>query len=108
MATRPRSGVTRPAIMLTTVVLPAPEGPNKAVTPFAVAKRALRVNAPSRFSTSTLSMLLSVKAHAGAARQPFGEHERHQRDRDRDQHQASRGCIAAGRLCEGVDRSGNR
>src|SRR6266699_4345233 len=92
-AMRPRSGVTSPAIMLTTVVLPAPEGPNTAVTPFAVAKRVLTVNSPSRvedareravsrFSTSTVSMLLSVKAHAGPARQPFGKHERHERDRD--------------------------
>ena len=30
---RPRSGVTSPAIMLTSEVLPAPEGPNSAVTP---------------------------------------------------------------------------
>ena len=32
-AMRPRSGVTRPAIMLTIEVLPAPDGPNSAVTP---------------------------------------------------------------------------
>src|SRR5882724_7874436 len=112
MAMRPRSGVTNPAIMLISVVLPAPEGPNRAVTPFAVAKRALTVNSPSRafnrFSTSTVSTLLSVKAHAGPACQPFGEHERHERNRDRDQHQASGGCIATGRLGEGVDRGGDR
>src|SRR5215813_8854733 len=99
MAMRPRSGVTRPAIMLASVVLPAPEGPNTAVTPAAVSKRALIVNCPlrvgdaleravNRFSTSTLSTLLSVKAHAGSARQPLGDHERHERDCDRDQHQA--------------------
>src|SRR5262245_42030965 len=115
MAMRPRSGVTRPAIMFTTVVLPAPEGPNRAVTPFAVAKRAATVNSPSRvedarervfslFSTSTASMLLSVKAHAGPARQPFGENERHERNRDRDQHQASGGGIAPGRLGVSIDR----
>src|SRR5215470_10461429 len=94
MAMRPRSGTTRPAIMLTTVVLPAPEGPNRAVTPFAVAKRALTVNSPRRFSTSTVSTLLSVKTHAGPARQAFGEHQRHERNRDRDQYQASGGGIA--------------
>src|SRR5215510_1715968 len=98
MAMRPQSGVTRPAIMLTSVVLPAPECPNTAVTPAAVSKRALIVNCPlrvadardavNRFSTSTFSTLLSVKAHAGSARQPLGDHERHERDCDRDQHQA--------------------
>src|SRR5262247_1321 len=85
MAMRPRSGVTRPAIMLTSVLLPDPDGPNRAVTPFAVAKYALTVNSPRRFSTSTLSTLLSMKAHAGPACQPFGEHERHKRNRDCDQ-----------------------
>src|SRR3954468_991362 len=105
---RPRSGVTSPAIMLTSVLLPAPEGPNRAVTPLAVAKYALTVNSPRRFSTSTLSTLLSVKAHAGPAGQPFGEHERHQRNRDRDQHQASGRRIAAGGLCESIDCGGNR
>src|SRR3954471_18916769 len=96
----PRSGITSPAIMLTSVVLPAPDGPKRAVTPFAVAKRVLTVNSPRRFSTSTVSMLLSVKAHAGPPRQPFGEHERHERNRDRDQHQASGGRIATGGLGE--------
>src|ERR1043165_492926 len=108
----PRSGITSPAIMLTSVVLPAPDGPKRAVTPFAVAKRALTVNWPSRafsrFSTSTLSMLLSVKAHAGPPRQPLGDDERHQRNRDRDQHQASGGRIATGGLRESVDRGGDR
>src|SRR5262245_19637086 len=104
MAMRPRSGVTRPAIMLTSVVLPDPEGPNRAVTPFAVAKRAAIVNSPRLFSTSTASTLLSMEAHAGPARQPFGEHERHERNRDRDQHQASGSSIAARRLGVGVDR----
>src|SRR5215470_5267826 len=108
MAMRPRSGATRPAIMLTSVVLPAPEAPNRAVTPFAVTKRALSVNSPRRLSTSTLSMLLSVKTHAGPARQPFREHERHERNRDCDQHQTPGGCIATGGLGEGVDRRRDR
>src|SRR5215475_6559045 len=108
MAMWPRSGVTRPAIMLTSVVLPEPDGPNRAVTPAPVLKHTLTMNSPRRFSTSTLSTLLSVKAHAGPARQPFGEHECHERERDRDQHQASGGCIATGRLCESVDRRRDR
>ena len=47
-AMRPRSGVTRPAIMLTIVVLPEPDGPNSAVTPPAVSNRAAMLKSPRR------------------------------------------------------------
>src|SRR5258708_1881746 len=103
IAIRPRSGATSPEFMLTSVVLPAPEGPNTAVTPFPVWKRALRKKSPCRFSTSTPSMLFPVKAHAGAARKPFGRHQRGQRDGDGHQHQAPRRRVAARHLGEGVD-----
>src|ERR1700730_4909228 len=103
IAMRPRSGASSPEIMLTSVVLPAPEGPNTAVTPLLVAKRALREKSPSRFSTSTASMLFPVEAHAGAARQPFGRYQRGKRDRDRHEHQARRLRVAVGHLGEGVD-----
>src|SRR5262249_9814199 len=43
-------------IMLTSVVLPAPEGPNTAVTPDAVSNCAAIENSPSCFSTSTASI----------------------------------------------------
>src|SRR5947207_267444 len=97
---RPRSGAIRPAIMLTSVVLPAPEGPNKAVTPAALAKRAAIEKPPSRFSTSTASISFSVEAHAGAAGEPFGDHQRRERNRDRDQHQPARRRVAARALRE--------
>ena len=51
----PRSGFSRPAIMLTSEVFPAPEGPNKAVAPPAASKRTASRNAPSCFCTSTTS-----------------------------------------------------
>ncbi len=50
---RPRSGLSSPAIMLTSVVLPAPDAPNSAVTPPPVWKRAAIEKSPSRFSMST-------------------------------------------------------
>ena len=43
--------------MLTIVVLPEPEGPNSAVTPLALSKRTWSENSPSRFSTSTESIV---------------------------------------------------
>src|ERR1700722_11257728 len=103
IAIRPRSGATKPAIMLTSVVLPAPEGPNTAVTPFPVSNRAHREKSPSRFSTSTPSILFPVEAHAGAPRKPFGRHQRGERDRNRHQHQTASRRIAVGHLGEGVD-----
>src|SRR6476469_286232 len=82
---RPRSGVTRPATMLTIEVLPEPEGPNSAVTPSAVSNFAAMEKSPSCLWTSTLSISAPVQPHAGAAREPFGADQRDQRDRDRDQ-----------------------
>src|ERR1700681_4414399 len=108
IAIRPRSGATSPEIMLISVVLPAPEGPDTAVTPLPVWKRALRTKSPSRFSTSTPSILFPVEAHAGAARQPFGGHQRGERDGDGHQHEASRRRIAIGHLGEGVDGGRDR
>src|SRR5450432_1664314 len=99
----PRSGATSPAIMLTSVVLPAPEGPNTPVTPLPLWKRALREKSPSRFSTSTPSILFPVEAHAGAARKPFGGDQRGKRNRNGHQHQAAGRRISVGHLGVGVD-----
>src|ERR1700686_2809768 len=98
MGMRARWGATSPEIMLTSVVLPAPEGPNTAVTPLPVWKRARRKKSPSRFSTSTASILFPVEAHAGAARKPFGGDQRGQRNHDGHQHQAAGRRIAIGHL----------
>src|SRR6202171_5582930 len=102
IAIRPRSGASSPEIMLTSVVLPAPEGPNTAVTPLPVWKRALREKSPSRFWTSTASILFPVEAQAGAARQPFGGDQRDERNGDGHQHEAPRSRVAVGHLGEGV------
>src|SRR5690242_10734281 len=104
---RPRSGVIRPAIILTTDVLPAPDGPNKAVTPPCASNCAARENSPSFFSTSTDNISLSVETRAGAARQPFGCDERGQRNDDGDDHEPSGCAFAARYLHEGVDCRGD-
>ena len=90
--------------MLTTVVFPAPEGPNNAVTPPAASKRTASLNAPSSFSTSTASTIIPVEAHAGAAGEPFRGEERRKRQDDREQHQPACRGVAAGNLHQGVDR----
>ena len=72
--------------MLTIVVLPAPEGPNRAVTPPAASKRTASLNVPSSFSTSTASTVsCPCTPHAGAAGEPFRDNERGQRQNDREQ-----------------------
>src|ERR1700724_2310033 len=108
IAMRPRSGATSPEIMLTSVVLPAPEGPNTAVTPLPVWKRARREKSPSRFSTSSASILFPVEAHAGAARKPLRGDQRGERDRNGHQHETPRRRVAVGRLGEGIDGGRDR
>src|SRR5258706_10972582 len=103
-AMRPRSGASRPAIMLTIVVLPAPDGPNRAVTPPEVSNCADSAKSPSCFSTETASILFTVEPRAGAARQPFGGNQRDQRDGDRHDDEAAGRRVAAGNLRERVDR----
>src|ERR1044071_2266051 len=101
---RPRSGVMRPATMLTIEVLPDPDGPNSAVTPSGASNAAATLKSPSFFSTSTASMSLPVEARAGAAREPFGSDQRDQRDHDRDHDQACGRSIGVRNLRIGIDR----
>src|SRR5438477_10232171 len=102
---RPRSGLTSPAIMLTRLVLPEPDGPNRAVTRLSVSNRAAIANSPSCFSTSTLSTWsASVQPRAGASREPFGGDKRDKRNRDCDDDKPKRRRVAARHLRIGVDR----
>src|SRR5437868_2838315 len=55
---RPRSGTRRPATKLTSVVLPEPDGPNRAVARVFVSKQAASEKPPRRFATSTVSMII--------------------------------------------------
>src|SRR5665811_286535 len=101
---RPRSGRSRPAIMLTTVVLPAPDGPNKTVAPVSLANFAVTTKSPSFFSTSTVNISNPVESRMSAAGEPFRRDQRGERDDHGDDHQRERGGIAARHLREGVDR----
>ena len=51
-AIRPLSGFNRPATMLSTLVLPAPDGPNRAVSPGPARRVSVIVASPSRRLTS--------------------------------------------------------
>src|SRR5690348_2960705 len=91
---RPRSGSSRPAIMLIRLVLPPP----------AASKAASIAKSPNLFSTSTDSILRSVQPRGRPSRQPFRGHQRGERDDDGDYHQLERGGVAARHLRERVDR----
>src|SRR5690348_8380315 len=104
----PRSGRKRPAIALISVVLPAPERPNNAVSPPALSNAASRRNAPKLCSTATLSMSQPQRAAGGALDQPLGDEQRRQRNRDRDERQAERRRIAARHLYQRVDQGRQR
>src|SRR5918994_6396281 len=101
---RPRSGVTSPAIMLTSVVLPPPTGPNRAVIPLFPSKRTTSAKSPSRFSASTDNISFSVETRAGAPRQPFGGNQRRERDDNGDNDKPACGAFATRHLQEGIDR----
>ena len=108
-AMRPRSGLSSPAIMLMTLVLPAPDGPNSAVAPLSLANATSSANSPSCFSTWTDEhRQLPCKRCRRAPREPFRGDQRRKRDDDRNDHQLERGGVAARHLRERVDRRRDR
>ena len=104
----PASGRIRPAMTLTSEVLPEPERPNSAVSPPPVSKRASSRKAPSRCRMSTLERHSTSSRRSALARHHLGGEQRQHRDRDRDQRQPQRAGIAARHLREGVDRRRQR
>ena len=85
--------------MLTIEVLPEPEGPNSAVTPSGASNFAAIAKSPSRFSTSTASMLFAVQARAGAPCEPFGCDQRDERNDDRDHDEPRAAAASAFGIC---------
>src|SRR5262249_15805763 len=104
---RPRSGRMRPAITLTSDVLPAPERPHSAVTPPPLSNAASRRKSPSECSIAALNMSQPKHPSAGTLNQGLGSKQRQHRDCDRDECQSERREIAARLLDEKIDRSGN-
>src|SRR3954471_12814727 len=104
---RPDWGHARPAIRLSTVLLPAPERPKSAVTPPPVVNAASSAKAPTWQRTSN-SSIAAGGAHGGAPHQDFGSHERRERQDDRENAQAQRLRVASGHLGKGVDRERQR
>src|SRR5258705_5651262 len=107
MAMRPRSGRRMPAMALTTEVLPAPERPNRAVTPSPASNEAARRKSPSPRSMSTDSIFPRYPAR-GAAHHHLGNAESGKRQQHRDDAQAHRGSIARRGLRIGIDSERQR
>src|SRR3954453_14058386 len=103
----PRSGRSRPAIMLTSEVLPAPDTPNRPVTRPSLANAASMKKSPSCLETSTRSISASMQAPGGAARKEFGCDQRGHGDDDGDDYQAQRRGIAIRGLDQRIDRRGD-
>src|SRR5450759_2507583 len=101
---RPWSGRNSPAIILMMLVLPAPEGPNKAVAPLSLANCAFKDNSPIFFSISTTSMSYPMQTRCRAPGEPFRRDQRGERNNHSDDYELQRGAVAARHLRERVDR----
>ena len=104
---RPRSGRSSPAIALITVVLPAPERPNSAVTPSPAVKRDLERRARRAGAARSTSSIRCREPSGPRGRASSSEASiAAKASADRDQGQAQGAGFAAGDLGEGVDRRG--
>src|SRR5262245_27618200 len=90
----PRSGLTSPALILTSDVLPAPDGPNSAVAP-SVSNAAASAKSPSFCSMSTESMLVPVYSCTRTSSEPFGYDQCNERNYDGNNDQFERLLVAA-------------
>src|SRR6185437_5443108 len=100
----PRSGLVRPAIMLTSEVLPAPDAPNRPVTRPSLSKEASSENSPSVLTTSTRSIgSIPVQALCRAPGEDFRADQGRDRDHGRDDHEPQGGGVAIGRLDQRID-----
>src|SRR3546814_14897071 len=68
--------------MLRMLVLPAPDGPNSAVSPGPAVKRAARIRSPRRRDTS-ISIATALPFAMRAADEPFGKNQRAERANNR-------------------------
>src|SRR3546814_612557 len=91
-----------PAIMFTTEVLPAPDRPNRAVTPGPASKRTPRRKAPRPASMST-DRVKAAYPPGNAPCEHLRADQREHRQGDGDQRQAHRGALPARDLEQRVD-----
>src|SRR5579883_2290314 len=108
---RPLAARFKPATVLRIVVLPAPEGPNRAMTRASVA-----IATSSRKSpwprTISISMLIGAGSRSAdrppqTADQPFGKRHRPHGEDDRDGRQSRRRGLAARHLRIGIEGERN-
>src|SRR6185295_12764759 len=97
----PRSGLAIPAIALTTLVFPDPDGPKSPTIGASTENLTASSNAPSRCS---MSMSIIALRPRGAASEPFGCRQRDDRQNDGDDAQPQRLGVAAGNLGERINR----
>src|SRR4029079_234553 len=103
----PPSGRSRPATRLSTVLLPQPERPKRAVTVASDVNAACSLNAPRRRSTS-ISMRIAEDPAVRARHEQLRRKQRDERKEHRDHAQTHRLRVAAGHLRVGVDRERQR
>ena len=105
---RPASGRTSPAIMLTSVVLPAPDGPNSPVTGPSLSNAMARSRSPTAYAGQGRAPSFPVQPACRAACEEFGRQQRRHCDHDGDDHKAQRGGVTRRRLRIGIDRGRDR
>src|SRR5436305_1583435 len=98
--TCPASGSTSPATMLSTLVLPAPEGPNSTVSPASATIRQAISVPPSRLARSRSK---DMQPPARAPRDKLGGEQRAQREQHRDAGEAQHLPLATRQLQRGID-----
>src|SRR3546814_14417366 len=84
------------------LVLPAPDGPNSAVSPGPAVKCAAMTRSPRRRVTS-ISIAMPLPLAMRAADEPFGEDQRAEREHNREQREARHHRLAARHLQRRID-----
>src|SRR5918994_42678 len=102
------SAASKPATMLTSVVLPQPERPNRPTTPEVETSIATSsVNPSRRFSARMLNML-APEQPLHAPRDELGDQQAEQAEREGNRREPRGECVAVGRLQRRVQRNRQR
>src|SRR6201988_573436 len=101
---RPRAGVDNPDRTETSVDLPAPDRPKRAVTPGVGAENSTSSEKSPRSRLHENSSMSGAQAAAHAARQPFGQQQADKPQRYGQRRDPQRRSVAVGGLDRGVQR----